>query len=86
MVHCNNVAAKLTEKYGAESPFCLYLYADDGLTGNFEITLHSSAPGPDMDMDNDIQIHSKKASGKFPATDWDNFFALVDDGCEQLSG
>ena len=84
MVHCNNVAEKIKEKYGDDHKFCFYLFADDGLTGNFEITLHSSEPGPDMDMDNDIQLFSKKASGKFPASDWENFFGMLDAECENL--
>ena len=45
------------------------LCMDQGITGNFEVTYHTDAScSGEGEM-----IHSKKASGAFPAADWDTF-------------
>ncbi len=82
MQHCIAMMEKIDEKFPNE--YCYYLFADATLTGNFEMTLHSEQPGPDIDMDKDIQIHSKKACGKFPMDDIETFFGLLEASVDEL--
>ena len=48
---------------------------DPGVTGRFEVTVF---PGSKTETGSGVLIHSKKASGKYVAADWNGFFAALE--------
>ena len=56
-----------------------YLVSDEGITGRFEVTMHTT---PSC-MDDGELVWSKHTSKNFPSTDYDTLIALIKNEMEK---